>query len=256
MLYRYNATSEADFIKNLLASYSGFLQTDGYAGYEAIGEKEGIIHVACWAHARRRFIEAFEAALRKGSAPEAITLIGKMYDAERDLRKKHFGTPGKGDLLAFNAERKEKVEPILAELKAWLDAKALEVLPKSALGTAISYTLALWQRLIRYLDCSFLTPDNNEAERSVRPFTIGRKNWVISGSPRGASASATLYSLIETIKLNGLEPYYALRYILTKLSTTPTEHLSKLLPWNLDPAAFHELIAEDARISLGSIAID
>ena len=79
---------------------------------------------------------------------------------------------------------------------------------------------------------------------------------MISGSPRGASASATLYSLIETIKLNGLEPYYALRYILSKLPTTPTEHLSELLPWNLDPAAFNELIAEDARISLASTAID
>jgi transposase len=256
VLFRYNPTREADFISTFLASYEGFLQTDGYVGYIAIGEKDGIIHVACWAHARRRFVEAFKAANRKGIADEAIAFIREMYKAERTLREKYFGEQGSRDADAFVKERKEIVEPVLAELKAWLDAKVLEVLPKSALGTAISYTLELWPRLIRYLDCPWLTPDNNEAERGIRPFTIGRNNWVISGGPRGAGASADLYSLIETIKLNGLEPYFALRYILTRLPETPPDRLADLLPWNLDPAAFHELTAEDARISLASIPID
>ncbi len=255
VLYRYHATREADFISRFLASYTGFLQTDGYAGYNAIGEKEGIIHVACWAHARRRFVEAFEAALRKGSAGEAIKKIGMMYHYEKELRQKYFGDDKAGDAGAFAAERRELVLPILNELKAWLEAKSQEVLPKSALGTAVSYTLDLWPRLIRYLDCPDLTPDNNEAERAIRPFTIGRKNWVLSGGPRGAAASATLYSLIETFKLNGLEPYYALRYILTKLPTTPTERLGDLLPWNIDSKDFYELVVEDARISLDSTAV-
>jgi len=256
VLFRYNPTREADFIKTFLASYAGFMQTDGYAGYLAIGEKEGIIHVACWAHARRRFVEAFKAANRKGIADEAIGFIREMYKAERSLREKHFAEQGSRDADAFMRERKEIVEPVLAELKAWLDAKVLEVLPGSALGTAISYTLELWPRLIRYLACPWLTPDNNEAERSIRPFAIGRNNWVIAGSPRGAAASADLYSLIETIKLNGLEPYFALRYILTRLPETPPDGLAALLPWNLDPATFHELTVEDARISLASIPID
>jgi hypothetical protein len=100
-----------------------------------------------------------------------------------------------------------------------------------------------------------LTPDNNEAERAVRPFTVGRNNWVLSGGPRGASASADIYSLIETFKLNNLEPYYALRYVLTKLPMTPCEKIDSLLPWNLKPENFHELTVEDARLSLDSIPI-
>ena len=94
-----------------------------------------------------------------------------------------------------------------------------------------------------------------EAERAIRPFTIGRNNWVVSGGPRGAAASATIYSLIETFKLDGLEPYYALRYILTKLPTTPIENIGSLLPWNLNPKDFYELTVEDARISLGSTPV-
>lgn len=256
VLYRYNPTREADFISTFLASYEGFLQTDGYSGYLAIGEKVGIIHVACWAHARRRFVEAFKAANKKGVAGEAIALIGKMYAIERTLRQKYFGERGSRDANAFGMERKELVEPVLDDLKAWLDAKALEVLPKSALGTATSYTLDLWPRLKRYLDCPWLGPDNNEAERAIRPFTIGRNNWVLSGSPRGASASADLYSLVESIKLNGLDPYFTLRHILTRLPKTPPDRLADLLPWNIDPTTFHELTAEDARISLASIPID
>jgi len=170
-------------------------------------------------------------------------------------RGKYFGDAKSGDADAFAAERRELVLPILDQLKTWLEAKSTEVLPKSALGTAISYTLDLWPRLVRYLDCPQLTPDNNEAERAIRPFTVGRKNWVLSGGPRGAAASAVLYSLLETFKLNGLEPYYALRYILTKLPTTSLERIGDLLPWNIDPQDFYELVVEDARISLDSTAI-
>ena len=255
VLYRYHATREAEFISKFLALYTGFLQTDGYAGYNAIGEKEGIVHVACWAHARRRFVEAYEAAQRKGSAGDAIRKIGAMYHHEKELRQKYFEESGSGDKDAFVAERRSLVAPVLDDLKVWLEAKALEVLPKSALGSAVAYTLDLWPMLVRYLDSPDLTPDNNEAERAIRPFTVGRKNWVISGGPRGAAASATIYSLIETFRLNGLEPYYALRYLLTKLPTTPPEHLASLLPWNMDPQSFYDLVVEDARISLDSAAI-
>jgi len=96
----------------------------------------------------------------------------------------------------------------------------------------------MWPRLARYHECLYLTPDNNEAERAIRPFAIGRKNWVISGGPRGAYASADLYSIIETAKLCGLEPYYYLRYILTKLPITDEASLENLLPWNVDPLSF------------------
>ena len=259
VLYNYNASREANFISNFLISYHGFLMTDGYAGYNAIGEKDGIVHAACWAHARRYFVEAFDAAFKKGSAGEIIEKIGTVYGIEKTLRKKYFGelnnTNDAGIYVSFGTERKTAVEPILADIKNWLDIKSAEILPSSALGKAVAYTLNIWSKLVNYLDCPFLTPDNNEAERAIRPFTIGRKNWVLSGSPRGASASATIYSLIETLKLNNLEPYYALRYILTKLPSTPIDEINSLLPWNLDPNNFHDLVVEDARISLDSTPV-
>lgn len=183
-------------------------------------------------------MEAFEAAQRKGSAGDVIRKIGQMYHYEHELRQKYFGDGGSGDSDAFVTERRTLVMPVLDDIKVWLDAKSIEVLPKSALGNAVSYTLGLWPMLVRYLDSPDLTPDNNEAERAIRPFTIGRKNWVISGGPRGAAASATMYSLIETFKLNGLDPYYALRYVLTKLPAIPAEQFASLLPWNIDPQSF------------------
>ena len=111
--------------------------------------------------------------------------------------------------------------PILARIGEWIDQYATLVLPSSALGKAIAYTREIWERLVRYLDNVWLTPDNNLAERAIRPFTIRRKNWLIRGYPRDAYASADLYSIIETAKLNGLNPYYYLRYLFTKLPTIP-----------------------------------
>lgn len=256
VLYRYHAKREGAFISNLLANYTGYLQTDGYAGYNAIGEKDGIIHVGCWAHVRRYFVEAHEAAMKKGAAIEAIEKIGRLYDEERSLRQKFFGDGGTQDRAAFVEKRRTAVLPIFEDIRSWLKAKSAETNPTSALGKAVSYTLGQWSLLVRYIECADLTPDNNEAERAIRPFTVGRNNWVISGGPRGAQASATLYSLIETFKLNGLDPYYALRYLLTKLPVISDEELEAILPWNLRPEELHELVVEDARISLASIPID
>jgi hypothetical protein len=254
-LYQYSRTRNAGFIKDFLASYEGYLQTDGYDGYTAIGEKEGIVHVGCWAQARRKFVEALKITQGESSAAEMLALIGALYDIERELRIKFFREGGSGNEAAFLRSRRDAVTPILEKLEAYLTAKAIEVPPQTALGKAVSYTRDLWPRLVRYLECPYLTPDNTEAERAIRPFTIGRKNWVISGGPRGAFASATLYSFIETTKLCALEPYYYLRYVLTKLPSTSPEKLPSLLPWNVDTNAFGELTAEDARISLDSIPI-
>jgi transposase len=254
-LYQYSRTRNAGFIKDFLASYKGYLQTDGYDGYTAIGEKDGIVHVGCWAHARRKFVEALKITEGKGSAPQIIALIGQLYEVERTLRVKYFASGRSGDLDAFASERKDAVLPVFQKIDAWLTAKEIEVTPQSALGKAVSYIQDLWPRLVRYLECPYLTPDNNEAERAIRPFTIGRKNWMISGGPRGAFASATLYSFIETAKLCALEPYYYLRYVLSKLPLTEPATIGSLLPWNIDPNAFGQLTAEDARISLDSIPI-
>lgn len=256
VLYRYSRTRSSAFISAFLESWKGHLQTDGYAGYNAIGEKEGICHAGCWAHARRKFVEAQEAASGQGHAHEMITLVQGLYKIEAELRRKYFnGNVLKGLMNheCFIEDRRELVAPVLSQMRVWLDLHVDKVLPSSALGKAIAYTNGIWEKLMCYLESSWLTPDNNLAERAIRPFTIGRKNWVHSGGPRGAYASADLYSIIETAKLNDLDPYYYLRYLFTKLPSLPEEAYPSLLPWNIDPQDFFGLTEEDARLSLAAI---
>jgi len=167
-----------------------------------------------------------------------------------------FSACGAPHIELFTQERRTQAAQALGAIKLWLDAKVQAVPPQTAIGKAISYTLDQWPRLIRYPECPYLTPDNNEAERAIRPFTIGRKNWVLSGGPRGAFSSATLYSFIETAKANALEPYYYLRHVLTRLPSCSEADLPTLVPWNVDTKAFGELTAEDARLSLDSIPIN
>ena len=136
----------------------------------------------------------------------------------------------------IKALRAEKSSPILDKLKALLDARIATTPPKSLLGKAISYALKQWDRLVVYLEDGRLRPDNNLAENAIRPFAVGRKNWLFSGHPRGADASATLYTLIETAKANGLEPYRYLRYLFEHLPAATTDAQRKaLLPQDIDP---------------------
>jgi transposase len=129
------------------------------------------------------------------------------------------------------------VEPLLQGLRTWLESRQPQVPPSTLLGKAIGYTLSQWPKLVRYLDSPWLKPDNNACEQAIRPFVIGRNNWVISGSPAGATASAAWYSLIETSKINGVEPYLYLRCVLSRLPDGEhPEDYSLLLPWKIDKA--------------------
>ena len=194
--------------------------------------------MGCWAHVRRKFLDVVKAAgqpkagkEKSGNADQALKYVRKLYKIEKDAKARGLV---KEDLLR---ERQEKAKPVLDEFKRWLDSKVNEVPPKSLLGKAIGYALNQWHRLIVYVDTDHVTPDNNMAENTIRPFVIGRKNWLFSGTPNGASASAALYSLIETAKANGLEPYWYLRYLLEKLPEAMTEDDYKaLLPQYLDPS--------------------
>jgi transposase len=168
---------------------------------------------------------------RSGAADEAVKYIRKLYKIEKDAKAIELT----GEALL--QERQEKAKPILDEFKRWLDAKVEEVPPKSLLGKAIGYALNQWHRLIVYVETSHVTPDNNMAENSIRPFVVGRKNWLFSGTPEGATASATMYSLIETAKANGLEPYWYLRFLFEKLPQAMTEEDYKaLLPQYMKPS--------------------
>jgi transposase len=236
VLYQYHPTRSGKVVYDMLDDYLGYVQSDGYSGYDQLSQKQGIIHLGCLTHARRKFVEVNKVnkargkqKAAKGLADEALDYIGALYGIERFARDNAFSPE------RIYALRQAKAKPILEKLKAWLDTYHPQVPPKSLLGKAIQYTLNQWDKLIVYIEAGFLKPDNNVAENRIRPFVIGRKNWLFSGAPRGADASATFFSLIETAKANGLEPYAYLRYLFAKLPLARTpEDYQALLPKNID----------------------
>jgi len=223
VLYDYQASRSGSCPARYLASYRGYLQVDGYAGY---GQTEAIL-AGCMAHARRKFIEAQKIQIKgkTGKADWAINHIRKLYRIESDI--KDLTAPEK------QKERQQKARPLLDQFKAWLDKSVNQVPPKSAVGMAIAYSLGQWEKLERYLENGHLQIDNNRAERAIKPFVIGRKNWLFANTTNGANASAVLYSLIETAKANGLTPFDYLKLLLEDLPKNPAD-IDRLLPWNVE----------------------
>ena len=230
VLYEYDPSRSQRVPERLLEGFSGYLQTDGYDGYNAVAAKTGIVHVGCWAHARRKFNEAVktQGKARSGRAWRGLSLIQKLYRIEQLMKE---ATPE-----ARHAYRQAQARPLLAELREWLDSSLPQVPPKSATGKALNYLHNEWPKLIRYLEDGRLPIDNNLTENAIRPFVVGRKNWLFSDSVRGVKASANLYSLIETAKANGIEPYAYLRHLFTELPCAKTaEDVEALLPDSIDP---------------------
>lgn len=235
-LYQYHETRSAQVAKDFLKDYKGYVQTDGYVGYDFLAHIRSIRHLGCWAHARRKFVEVVQAAgkdkngkKKPGSGDVALAYIAKLYDIEHDCTKRVL----KHQEIAL--ERQKRAGPILEQFKQWLEKRKPQVPPSSTLGKAISYTLGQWDRLAVYLEDGRLRPDNNLAENAIRPFVLGRKNWLFAATPAGAHASATLYSIIETAKANGLEPYWYLRYLFERLpKVKTTDEYKALLPQYVD----------------------
>lgn len=228
VLFRYEPTRSGDAAKELLQDFSGALMVDGYEGYNATCSKNGITRLGCWAHARRKFIDAQQAQPKgkTGKADQALAYIQQLYRVEQSISDKT--TDEKYQT------RQQHSQAILDKLKHWLDKSLPQVPPKTALGKALYYLDSQWLRLISYMQCGDYPIDNNAAENSIRPFVIGRKNWLFSASQQGATSSANLYSLIETAKANGLEPYAYLKRVFTELpNVTSLEQIENLLPWNL-----------------------
>ncbi len=230
ILFDYSTSRAQEVPTRLLDGYRGYVMTDDYAGYNALGAQAGVERLGCWAHARRKFVEAqkVQPKGKTGRADIALNLINKLYGIERDLK------------ASSDADRKngrhEHSLPILAQLKSWIEKTQPQVTAQNALGKAISYLASNWSKLERYVEEGYLPMDNNAAERAIRPFVIGRKNWLFSDTPKGATASAQLYSLIETAKANSQEPYAWLRHALERLPTaTSVEDYEALLPWNCEP---------------------
>jgi len=228
VIYDYDPSRSSLVPLRLLQGYQGYLMTDGYDGYNKLAQTDGIERLVCWAHVRRRFVEAarVQPKGKKGRADEAVALIGKLYGIERE----HKASTIDARFLA----RQQFGLPALAELHAWLEKTLPAVTPKSALGTALSYMRDYWSMLTRYTERGDLPIDNNRCENAIRPFVIGRKAWLFSDTPAGANASAIIYSLLQTAKANGQEPYTWLRRVLRDLPAAKTlEEFESLLPWNL-----------------------
>lgn len=236
IIYQYHKTRSGQVAKDFFKKYTGFVQTDGYLGYDFLEQFEGITHLGCWAHVRRKFVEVVNAVgkdkdgkKKPGSAEVARDYIGKLYLIEKECAERKFSYEQTA------RERQIRAGPILEQFKAWLDKRSLQVPPGSTLGKALSYTLGQWERLVVYLRDGRLRPDNNRAENAIRPFVLGRKNWLFAATPDGAHASAAIYSIIETAKANGLEPYWYLRYLFEHLPCAKTkQEYKKLLPQYVD----------------------
>lgn len=233
LIYHYAPSRSSQVAAALLIDYKGVVQTDGYAGYDFLNVQKDIFHAGCWAHARRKFTEADKGAgkgHKSGSVDVALGYIRRIYEVESEGKRRGCNSAQRVEL------RRQKAKPILDDFYKWLSKKSLQVVPKSLLGLAVNYTLKQWDRLLVYLDHGDMTPDNNLAENAIRPFVVGRKNFLFAGTPEGAQASACLYSLIETAKANNLEPYKYLRYLFEKLPfASSEEELRNLLPMYLRP---------------------
>lgn len=230
ILFDYSTSRAQDVPLRLLDGYRGYLMTDDYAGYNAVALKGGIERLGCWAHARRKFVDAqkVQPKGKTGRADMALNLINKLYGVERDLKEAN-------DSERLSARQQRSV-PILDQLKTWLDKTQPQVAGQTALGKAVNYLASNWSKLVRYVEGGHLPIDNNRAENAIRPFVIGRKNWLFSDTPKGATASAQIYSLIETAKANGQEPYAWLRQVLERLpAARSVEDHEALLPWNCAP---------------------
>ncbi len=229
ILYDYQKSRASKHAKNFLKDYTGYLQTDGYAGYNGLSE---VKHMACMAHSRRKFKEALDAApndtaIGSTKSGEALKLFQRLYAIEKQAAQM-------SDENRFK-KRQNESKIILDELHVWLIEETARTLPKSKLGQAIKYTLKLWDKLVMFLDDGRLSIDNNLAERAIKPFVIGRKNFLFSKSSLGATASGIAYSIIETAKANNLLPFQYLIYLfetLPNIDLTDFDELDACLPWS------------------------
>ena len=222
-IYLFEPDRKAERPKVHLKHFKGVLHVDGYAGFEKLAERKDVTLAACWSHARRYF---YDVAKSTGSpiAQEALRRISELYAIEKQVR----GHPPPHRLTV----RRQKSRPLVEELRLWLDAQLPLVSGHSSLAEAIRYALARWPALTRFLNDGRIELDTNPVERAIRPVTLGRKNHLFAGSDGGGARWATLCSLIETCKMNGVEPYAYLADVLTRMvDGHPINRLDELLPW-------------------------
>lgn len=239
VLFEYDPSRGGTVPVRLLEDFKGVFQADGYSGYNALCQREDITRIGCLDHARRKFVEASRAAqpggarkkpAQPGKADIALGKIRKLYAIEQRIKDL--------DDEQKRQARQEQSVPVLDELRQWLEKNISSVAKGSLTHQAIAYTLNQWEYLIGYCRDGKLHISNALAENAIRPFAVGRRAWLFADTPHGARASAVCYSLVETAKLNGLEPYAYLRHVLERIAGADTvEKLEELLPWNVKATA-------------------
>ncbi|MBV8632279.1 MAG: IS66 family transposase [Silvibacterium sp.] len=226
--FAYSPDRKGEHPAQHLEKFRGTLQADAYAGFNQLYENNCIEHVACWAHVRRHFYD-LEQAHSSPVARDALQRIGALYGIEEPIR----GRPPE----ERRAVRQAQAKPLLDSLRQWLEAILSKLSHKSETTVAIRYALSRWNALTRYIEDGHVEIDNNAAERSLRDVALGRKNYLFAGSDAGGERAATIYSLIGSAKLNGLDPEAYLREVLTRLADHPINRIDELLPWNLNPTS-------------------
>lgn len=222
-VYFYSRDRKAERPAGHLARFRGMLQVDGYPGFETLAN-DGITLAACWAHARRKFYDVHQAT---GSpiAAEALRRIAELYAIEAKIR-------GQG-ADERQRVRKHQTQSLIDAFKPWLAHQLRQVPPRGSVAEAIRYTLARWPALCRFLEDGRIEIDNNAVERAIRPIALGRKNHLFAGSDGGADRWAVVASLLETAKLNGVEPYAYLKDVIQRMTDDhPQSRIDELLPWN------------------------
>lgn len=224
VVFEYHPSRSKSVPWQVLENFKGCLQTDGYAGYDALGKQDGITHIGCLAHARRKFEVALDNDARR--AQHALVEMQKLYAIERKAAEKCLPPD------QIKQMRQIEALPILDELKQWLQDQYGQVLPKSSIGKAIAYSLKIWPQLMGYTQNGEWQIDNNAVENKIRPLALGRKNYLFAGSHQAAQQAAMMYSLFGTCKLNDINPLEWLTETLRKLPDHKVNRLHELLPTN------------------------
>ncbi len=244
-IYYYSPDRGGAHPRSHLADWTGLMQADAFAGFAALYAPErkpnAIIEAACWAHGRRKFFELADVARKKRSlardaritlspiAVEAVKQIDAIFDIEREIN----GLPAE----QRRAVRHERIKPLVEALHAWMIAARARVSAKSAIAKAMDYMLKRWPAFTRFLDDGRACLSNNAAERMIRPLAVGRRNWTFAGSDRGGERAAAIYTLLQTAKLNDVDPQAWLADVLARIAALPASRLAELLPWNWKPQA-------------------
>jgi transposase len=229
VIFSYNGSRTGTVPSEHLKDFKGILQTDGYSGFNELRTKPCIISVGCFAHCRRKFVEVIKVSGNAtGKANEAVKTIERLYEIEREAKGLSFSER--------HSLRQEKAKPILEGFKQWLITSSEKVGEKSKLSQAIHYALNQWDYLSAYINHGEVEIDNNWCENQIRPFALGRKNWLFVGNQRGADAAALFYSLIQSCILNNIEPRKYFNYMLkhVKEMRIGTIEAKNLLPQNID----------------------